>query len=217
MEKGIRDSVKYANTSSKIWSDLKRRFGKESAPKAYELKKKITATRQEGSGVSTYYTRLRDDLSHGSRRREKDDKAKPKAAYVETGTSPITGLNEGQYQEFVKFFSRSSNNVEAKPKANMAGASYEELDWIGGEQSCFDGPPQNPSSTTTEDIGSEEENVAQHENDLFGNNSPVLGLKIEEDHAISHKEPKPKSKRVRTQPAHLSEYFMNLPSLVTNS
>nr|GEV58471.1 putative reverse transcriptase, RNA-dependent DNA polymerase, Gag-polypeptide of LTR copia-type [Tanacetum cinerariifolium] len=80
MEKGIHDSVKYANTSSEIWSDLKERFGKE-----------------------------------------KDDKAKPKAAYVETGTSPIPGLNEGQYQEFVKFFSRSSNNVEAKPKANMAG------------------------------------------------------------------------------------------------
>nr|GEX66769.1 protein transport Sec1a-like [Tanacetum cinerariifolium] len=84
MEKGIRDSVKYANTSSEIWSDLKERFGKESAPRAYELKKKITATRQEGSS--------------------KDDKAKPKAAYVETGTSPIPGLNEGQYQEFVKVF-----------------------------------------------------------------------------------------------------------------
>nr|GFC07462.1 putative ribonuclease H-like domain-containing protein [Tanacetum cinerariifolium] len=56
-----------------------------------------------------------------------------------------------------------------------------------GEQSCFDGPPQNPSSTTTEDIGSEEENVAQHENDLFSNNSPVLGPEIDEDHAISHK------------------------------
>nr|GFB18611.1 putative ribonuclease H-like domain-containing protein [Tanacetum cinerariifolium] len=44
-----------------------------------------------------------------------------------------------------------------------------------GEQNCFDGPPQNPSSTTIEDIGSEEENVAQHENDLFTYNSPVLG------------------------------------------
>nr|GEU89861.1 putative Gag-polypeptide of LTR copia-type [Tanacetum cinerariifolium] len=31
MEKGIRDSVKYANTSSEIWSDLKERFGKERA------------------------------------------------------------------------------------------------------------------------------------------------------------------------------------------
>nr|GEY77676.1 Gag-pre-integrase domain, Gag-polypeptide of LTR copia-type [Tanacetum cinerariifolium] len=51
---------------------------------------------------------------------KKDDKAKPKAAYVETGTSLTPGLNEGQYQEFVKFFSRSSNKVEAKPEANMA-------------------------------------------------------------------------------------------------
>nr|GEZ91987.1 putative reverse transcriptase, RNA-dependent DNA polymerase, Gag-polypeptide of LTR copia-type [Tanacetum cinerariifolium] len=54
MEKRIRDSVKYANTSSEIWSDLMKRFGKESAPRAYELKKKITATRQECSIVSTY-------------------------------------------------------------------------------------------------------------------------------------------------------------------
>nr|GEZ28282.1 Gag-pre-integrase domain, Gag-polypeptide of LTR copia-type [Tanacetum cinerariifolium] len=229
MEKGIRDSVKYANTSSEIWSDLKERFGKESAPRAYELKKKITATRQEGSNVLTYYTRLRSlwDESHsifsfpccscnkctcelgkkitvhlekqklyeflmgldsdfnvirthilaikpvptlgtayhmvaederqraislenqavpepaafkafqrpGHKREgcfklvgypdwwpgKKYDKAKPKAAYVETGTSSITRLNEGQYQEFVKFFSRLSNNVEAKPEANMAG------------------------------------------------------------------------------------------------
>nr|GEW06400.1 putative reverse transcriptase, RNA-dependent DNA polymerase, Gag-polypeptide of LTR copia-type [Tanacetum cinerariifolium] len=67
-KKGIRDSVKYANTSSEIWSDLKERFGKESAPRAYELKKKITATRQEGSIVSTYYTRLRSlwDESHSN-------------------------------------------------------------------------------------------------------------------------------------------------------
>nr|GEX93575.1 Gag-pre-integrase domain, Gag-polypeptide of LTR copia-type [Tanacetum cinerariifolium] len=59
MEKGIRVSVKYANTSSEIRSDLKERFGKQSAPRDYELKKKITATRQEGNIVSTYYTRLK--------------------------------------------------------------------------------------------------------------------------------------------------------------
>nr|GEZ56926.1 hypothetical protein [Tanacetum cinerariifolium] len=63
-----------------------------------------------------------------------------------------------------------------------------------GEQNCFDGPPQNPSSTTTEDIRSEEENVARHENDLFVNDSPVLGPEIKEDHAISHEESEPRSK-----------------------
>nr|GEX02670.1 RNA-directed DNA polymerase, eukaryota [Tanacetum cinerariifolium] len=76
---------------------------------------------------------------------------------------------------------------------------------------------KGPFITTTEDIGSEEENVAQHENDLFANNSPTLGPEIEEDHAISHEEPEPRSKRVRTQPAHLSEYVVNLPPSVTNS
>lgn len=38
MEKTTRSSVKYANTSAKIWADLEERFGKESAPHAYELK-----------------------------------------------------------------------------------------------------------------------------------------------------------------------------------
>ncbi|KAI3500484.1 hypothetical protein L1887_36306 [Cichorium endivia] len=66
MEKTIRGSVKYANTSAEIWSDLKERFGKESAPRAYELKQKLTITRQGNSSVSAYYTTLRslwDEIS----------------------------------------------------------------------------------------------------------------------------------------------------------
>nr|GFB09382.1 Gag-polypeptide of LTR copia-type [Tanacetum cinerariifolium] len=59
MEKNIRNSVKYAGTASEIWSDLNERFGKESAPRAYELKQKITSTRQGGATVSTYFTQLR--------------------------------------------------------------------------------------------------------------------------------------------------------------
>ncbi|GKA86712.1 putative RNA-directed DNA polymerase, partial [Tanacetum coccineum] len=46
MEKNIRNNVKYAGTESEIWSDLNERFGKESAPRAYELKQKIASTRQ---------------------------------------------------------------------------------------------------------------------------------------------------------------------------
>ncbi|XP_024965911.1 uncharacterized protein LOC112506113 [Cynara cardunculus var. scolymus] len=59
MEKNIQSSVKYANTASEIWSDLCERFGKESAPRAYELKQQIVSTQQDGSSVSTYYTKLR--------------------------------------------------------------------------------------------------------------------------------------------------------------
>ncbi|KAJ0550054.1 putative RNA-directed DNA polymerase [Helianthus annuus] len=257
MEKGIRDSVKYATTASEIWTDLRERFGKESAPRAYELKQKIAGTRQDGSSVSIYYTRLRalwdesqsifsfpccscnkctcelgkkitehiekerlyeflmgldtdfnviktqilattplptlgiayhmvaEDERHrmisnvnqvttepaafkAFQKREngsgdskektagkeskqsdqctfcgrnghkkegcfklvgypdwwpgkKDNKVKPKAACVEMGTSPIPGLSEEQYQEFVKFFSGSGKNAEIKPEANMAG------------------------------------------------------------------------------------------------
>ncbi|KAL7603703.1 hypothetical protein Lser_V15G15127 [Lactuca serriola] len=58
MEKNIRNSVKYAGTTSEIWSDLNERFGKESAPRAYELKQKITSTRQGSATVSTYFTQL---------------------------------------------------------------------------------------------------------------------------------------------------------------
>nr|GEV27844.1 retrovirus-related Pol polyprotein from transposon TNT 1-94 [Tanacetum cinerariifolium] len=169
---------------------------------------------------------------------KKDDKAKPKAAYVET-----------QYQEFVKFFCirviTLKQNMrptwqgfdvlfleENFPFKNIVGSldsnkdeptkvhdDFKSTNFFldSGEQSCFDGPPQNPSSTTTEDIGSEEQNVAQHKNNLFVNNSPVFGPEIKENNAISHKEPEPRSKRVRTQPAHLSEYVMNIPLSVTNS
>lgn len=59
MEKEIRSSVKYASTAVEMWLDLRERFGKESAPRAYELKKKIAASHQDGNTVSAYYTKLR--------------------------------------------------------------------------------------------------------------------------------------------------------------
>ncbi|XP_076954140.1 uncharacterized protein LOC143628419 [Bidens hawaiensis] len=59
MEKNIRNSVKYASTASEIWSDLDERFGKESAPRAYEIKQKIAGTRQAENSVSAYFTHLR--------------------------------------------------------------------------------------------------------------------------------------------------------------
>ncbi|KAJ0580529.1 putative RNA-directed DNA polymerase [Helianthus annuus] len=59
MEKEIRSSVKYASTSAEIWKDLSERFGKESAPRAYELKQQLGNTRQEGASVSAYYTKMR--------------------------------------------------------------------------------------------------------------------------------------------------------------
>ncbi|GKC15713.1 putative RNA-directed DNA polymerase [Tanacetum coccineum] len=59
MEKNIQNNVKYAGTTSEIWSDLNEHFRKESAPRAYELKQKIASTRQGGASVSTYFTQLR--------------------------------------------------------------------------------------------------------------------------------------------------------------
>ncbi|XP_076943735.1 uncharacterized protein LOC143614086 [Bidens hawaiensis] len=59
MEKEIRVSVRYANSAEEIWSDLKDRFGNESAPRAYELKQLLISTSQDGSSVSAYFTKLR--------------------------------------------------------------------------------------------------------------------------------------------------------------
>lgn len=59
MEKGIKSNIKYINTGFEIGSDLQERFGKESAPRAYELKQSLTITNQEGTSVSMYYMKLR--------------------------------------------------------------------------------------------------------------------------------------------------------------
>ncbi|XP_076945441.1 uncharacterized protein LOC143616514 [Bidens hawaiensis] len=59
MEKKIRTKVKYAATGEEMWNDLLERFGKESAPRVYELKQLLSLTKQDGTSVSAYYTRLR--------------------------------------------------------------------------------------------------------------------------------------------------------------
>ncbi|GKD66303.1 putative retrotransposon copia-like protein [Tanacetum coccineum] len=59
MEKEIRSSIKYAMTAREILVDLKERFGKVSAPRAYELKRSLTFTKQDETSVSAYYTKLR--------------------------------------------------------------------------------------------------------------------------------------------------------------
>ncbi|XP_076937080.1 uncharacterized protein LOC143604510, partial [Bidens hawaiensis] len=56
MEKEIRTSVKYAATAQGMWTDMKERFGKASAPRAYELKQSLSTTKQEGKQL----TDLRD-------------------------------------------------------------------------------------------------------------------------------------------------------------
>ncbi|KAF5805700.1 putative RNA-directed DNA polymerase [Helianthus annuus] len=40
---------------------------------------------------------------------------------------------------------------------------------------------------------------------------------MEEEHAVPHEEPEPRSKRVRSQPTHLNDYVVSLPPSVTNS
>ncbi|XP_023747472.1 uncharacterized protein LOC111895627 [Lactuca sativa] len=59
MEKEIKSNVKYASTARDIWPELEERFGRENAPRAYELRRTITTIRQENMTVSGYYTKLR--------------------------------------------------------------------------------------------------------------------------------------------------------------
>ncbi|KAJ0928320.1 putative retrotransposon gag domain, retrotransposon Copia-like protein [Helianthus annuus] len=271
MEKEIRTSVKYATTAREIWEDLKERFGKGNAPRAYELKQSLSNIRQEGLSVSAYYTKLRalwDEIQSvfptptcgcdgctcdiGKKLEEQKDKerlyefllgldsefgtirtqilamqpiptlgsayhlvaddeqqravagnkkvstensafqayvpnkrnmsanksfrkdpkrntgepvdhcdfcdkdghkkegcfkrigypdwwpgkgkqTKPKAAHVETEGSPIPGLNQEQYQQFVAFFGNKDNvtKKDNPPVANMAEPSFEGIDWSG--------------------------------------------------------------------------------------
>ncbi|CAN1308197.1 hypothetical protein LINPERPRIM_LOCUS27299 [Linum perenne] len=59
MTKEVRSSVRYATTAAQIWSDLKERFGKKSAPRAYEIRRSLSLLQQNNLGVSAYYTKLR--------------------------------------------------------------------------------------------------------------------------------------------------------------
>lgn len=59
MEKEIKANVKYAITAHDIWMDLAERFGKEIAPRAYKLRRKVTTIRQDDLTDSAYYMKLR--------------------------------------------------------------------------------------------------------------------------------------------------------------
>ncbi|XP_028763325.1 uncharacterized protein LOC114721632 [Neltuma alba] len=59
MNKELRSSVRYAMTAREIWIDLEERFGKGSAPRAYELRHAIAHMRQENQSVPTFFTKLK--------------------------------------------------------------------------------------------------------------------------------------------------------------
>ena len=63
----------------------------------------------------------------------KKEKERPRAALAESGTIPIPGLTEEQYQTFIKHFSssvttRNKDSVEAN--AHMAGKANEPDPWV---------------------------------------------------------------------------------------
>ncbi|XP_023760471.1 uncharacterized protein LOC111908914 [Lactuca sativa] len=67
MEKDIRTSVKYVDTSKDIWDDLEERFGKESAPTAYELKQLNSFKQKEKlyeflMGLDNEYSKIKTQI-----------------------------------------------------------------------------------------------------------------------------------------------------------
>ncbi|KAJ0483309.1 hypothetical protein HanIR_Chr13g0663421 [Helianthus annuus] len=54
----------------------------------------------------------------------KREASKPKAAYVETATSPVPGMSNEQYSLFLKLFGGNKPQEESAPQANMAGGLY---------------------------------------------------------------------------------------------
>ncbi|KAI3785071.1 hypothetical protein L1987_44183 [Smallanthus sonchifolius] len=61
-----------------------------------------------------------------------NDKPKPKVACVETGSSPIAGLMEEQYQLFLNHLREEAKTTDDDPSpiANMAGISYPHCEWL---------------------------------------------------------------------------------------
>ena len=63
----IRPSILYADAASQIWTDLQERFSQSNMPKIYQLKQSISALKQEGMTVSSYFTQLKslwDELNN---------------------------------------------------------------------------------------------------------------------------------------------------------
>ncbi|XP_039135772.1 uncharacterized protein LOC120273204 [Dioscorea cayenensis subsp. rotundata] len=62
----IRPSILYPETASQIWNDLNESFSQSNVPKIYQLKRSISALKQEGMTISLYFTQLKllwDELS----------------------------------------------------------------------------------------------------------------------------------------------------------
>ncbi|XP_031106230.1 uncharacterized protein LOC116010873 [Ipomoea triloba] len=59
MDKDMRSSIRYANTARDIWEDLEERFGKGSAPRAFEIRRSVVFLKQEKASVSSYYAKLK--------------------------------------------------------------------------------------------------------------------------------------------------------------
>nr|KAJ0216060.1 hypothetical protein LSAT_V11C300142130 [Lactuca sativa] len=60
----------------------------------------------------------------------KIERNKTKATYVETNTSPISGLSSEQYQKLIKHFSKEEISDNEVPKVNMVGKVELDDAWI---------------------------------------------------------------------------------------
>ena len=59
IEKNLRPTVAYLNTTRAMWEDLQKRYGVASAPKIYQLKASISECRQGCMSIVEFYSKLR--------------------------------------------------------------------------------------------------------------------------------------------------------------
>lgn len=55
----VRGNITYIATAREKWLDLKERFGQGNAPRIHQIKLELALLNQEGTTVTTYYTKLK--------------------------------------------------------------------------------------------------------------------------------------------------------------
>jgi len=59
IERKLRPSLAYVETTKAMWEDLRKRYGVAGAPKIYQLKANISKYRQGGMSIVGFYSKLR--------------------------------------------------------------------------------------------------------------------------------------------------------------
>lgn len=59
IDKGLHNSVAYANTARGIWIDLEERYSQANSVQVHQLKREISLVGQDNLSVTEYFTKLK--------------------------------------------------------------------------------------------------------------------------------------------------------------